>query len=153
MARKWRWSRRAGHSINTPRCLLRLHPQKPSVHPYHAGPVSSLSLSLFLSHSLFYPPATPLHRGRRVRSPLGRGTYGGNGLSAGRRLGKEILRSAEFFDTRSSWTMQKKKKIKKDPIIRENLSAALFREILHSDFSRNREGVNSSRIKCNARGC
>lgn len=28
--------------------------------------------------------------------------------------GKEILRSAEFFDTRSSWTMQKKKKIKKD---------------------------------------
>lgn len=48
VTRKWYWSRRESHSINTPRCLLRPHPQERRCTP-STPPLSLLFLSLSLS--------------------------------------------------------------------------------------------------------
>lgn len=60
VTRKWYWSRRESHSINTPRCLLRPHPQERRCTP--STPLLSLlflSLFLFLCRSLLYLPDYP----------------------------------------------------------------------------------------------
>lgn len=79
----------------------------------------SFYLSLLsLSSSLFYPPTTPLHRGRRVRPPLReKRRYGGNGLSAGRRLGEGKYLLQQNFSTHSRGRYRKKIYIY--PVIRE----------------------------------
>lgn len=71
VARKWCWSRRESHSINTPRCLLRLHPQKRRCTP-SIPPLSFLSFSF--SFSLLFTAYTPLLRGQRIRPPPRKGT-------------------------------------------------------------------------------
>lgn len=96
-------------------------------------------LFLFLS---FSPILSSIHRlplctvADVFAHPREEGRYGGNGLSAGRRLGKEILRSAEFFDTRFSWTMQKKKEKKNNLVIHENLSGERCYSTRNADFFR-----------------
>lgn len=76
--------------------------------PRNAGtplPHRPCLFSFSLSRSLFYPPPIPLYAVADVFAhPREKGRYDGNGLSAGRRLGEEILRSAEFFDAHSPMT-------------------------------------------------
>lgn len=124
VARKWRWSRRASHSINT------LPPAPPPPTNRRCTPTTPLSL-LFLS---FSPILSSIHRlplctvADVFAHPPGRGTIRWK-RAFGRRLGKEILRSAEFFDTRSSWTIPKKETIeKKTDYSRESLRGFIPRK-------------------------
>lgn len=105
----------ASHSINTPRCLLRLNPQERRCTP--SMPSSPLSL-LFLSFSislvrLFYPPAAPsLHRGGRVHPLPRKGT-----IRWKRAFGRPKTRGRKYFAQQNFSTHTRRcknnKKIKK----------------------------------------
>jgi len=94
------------------------------------------SLSLFLSYPLFYPLATPLHRGRRVRPPPGKRD---DTVETGFRPAEDSERkyfAQQNFSTHAPRELCKNKEKKK------RISLELFREMPHSDFSRNCESIN-----------
>lgn len=121
VARKWRWSRRESHSINTPRCLLRLHPQKPSVHPFHAAPcLFSFSLSL---------PSSPLSTGYPSAPwPTCSPTLGKRddtvetGFRPAEDSGRKYFAQQNFSTHASRELCKKKERERFDSIIRENPS-------------------------------
>jgi len=114
----------------------------------------SFSLSLF--HPLFYPPVTPLHRGRRVRPPPGRGTIRWKRAFGRPKTRKGNTPLSRIFRHTLLVHYAKKKKEKKEgkktirPFARISLENGIIPRNAHPDFSRNSRERKSFGIKCNA---